>query len=120
MGFISAATLESLRRLDESTFEDRADIISKGRVSDGAGGSIVTPTTQANVPCRRVERQAGESEGQFGGQLVSGLQWIFAFPLGTVISKDDEIVDDDERFAVLSVLGPRTYETARRVIALKK
>lgn len=99
---------------------ETADIISKTRVSDNAGGSTVTTSTQEDVPCRRMENLAGNVEVQLGGKLVSNLQWRFAFPYGTTISEDSEIVQSGQRFAVLGVMSPRSYETCVRVMAVKK
>lgn len=120
MSLIADATLERLRLLDESTMVDRCDIHSKTRVKDNAGGWIVTTVVQNNVPCRRSPNLAGNVETPLGGQLASGLQWLFSFPHDTVIGADDELVMGVERFAVMGVLGPRTYETARQVIAVEK
>lgn len=116
----STAEIASLRLLDETTFDRLVSIISRTRVSDNAGGSTYTETTQTNVPCRRKASDAGEKESQFGGQLFSGLAWQFAFPVGTVITTDDEIVDGAERFAVMAVLGPISFETARIVLCIEK
>lgn len=116
----SATELASLRRLDEATMDRVVDIITRVRVSDDAGGSIYTETTQSNVSCRRSPNLAGNVETSFGGQLESGLQWLFSFPIGTVITRDDEIVDGTQLFAVMGVLGPRTFEMTRQVVATEK
>lgn len=99
---------------------DRANIVSRVRTSDGAGGSLYTETTQSNIPCWRQPSMAGEAEKTFGGQLQSGLQWLFVFPHDTTISNDDEIVYGTERFAVMGVMGSRSLELARRVVAVEK
>ena len=117
---VSTPQLVHLRAEEEKRMVDRADIVTRVRVSDNAGGSIYTTTTQSNVPCWRQAQLAGNVETAFGGQLQSGLQWLFVFPYGTVITNADEIVYGTERFAVLGVLGPRTLELARRVIAVEK
>lgn len=117
---LSAAEIAQLRILDTSTMVDVANIISRVRVSDSAGGSTFTETTQANVPCRRSPNLAGNTEAIFGGQLESGLQWLFSFPFGTAITNDDEIVQGPERFAVMGVLGPRTFEASRQVVAVER
>lgn len=125
---ISTVQLADLRRREQNTMDRLVSIISRVRVSDNAGGSTFTEVTQVNVPCRRSPNLAGNTETPFGGQLQSGLQWLFSFPVGTVISRDDEIVDgaipdvedSGERFAVMGVLGPRSFELARRVIAVEK
>lgn len=117
---ITTAQLTHLRRLEQSTMVDSADIISRSRTPDGAGGSTLNESTQSDVPCRRMPNLAGNTEVPFGGQLQSGLQWQFAFPYDTVIGNDDEIVYGSERFAVMGTLGPRTLETARRVICVEK
>lgn len=99
---------------------DTCDIITRVRVSDNAGGYTYTETTLEDVPCWREANLAGNVETPFGGQLQSGLQWMFAFPYDTPVTNDDEIVYGTERFAVLGVLGPRTLELARRCIATEK
>jgi hypothetical protein len=117
---VSTPQLADLRRREEARMVDTADIVTRVRVSDNAGGSLYTVTTQSDVPCWRQAQLAGNVETAFGGQLQSGLQWLFVFPYGTVISNADEIVYGDERFAVLGVLGPRTLELARRVVCVEK
>lgn len=117
---ITTAQLTHQRSLETARMVDTCNIVSKSRVADGAGGSTLTETTQSGVACYREPNLAGNTETPFGGQLRSGLQWKFAFPYGTSISNDDEIVYGSERFAVMGTLGPRTYETARRVIAVEK
>lgn len=114
------AQLAYLRRVEESTMVRLVSIVHKTRVSDNAGGSTYTETTQANVPCRRTPNLAGNVETQFGGQLFSGLQWLFTFPHDTIVSNDDDIVDGTERFSVLGVLGPKTFNTGLRVMAVEK
>lgn len=120
MPLVSAPQLAHMRRQDESRMVDTCNIISRTRISDNAGGSTYTETTLSNVPCYRKANLAGNVETQFGGRLFSGLTWLFVFPYGTAISNDDEIVYGSERFAVMGVMGPRTLETARRVIATEK
>lgn len=117
---LTTPQLTHLRTLERARMVDSADIVSRSRVSDNAGGSTVTTSTQSALPCYRQPNRAGNKEAQFGGQLQSGLQWLFAFPYDTAIGNDDEIVYGSERFAVMGTLGPRTYETAKRVIAIKK
>ena len=117
---IPPAQLVELRLREASTMVDTADIISFTRTSDNAGGSTYTESVQSDVPCRREPNLAGNTETPFGGQLQSGLQWRFSFPHGTTIGTDDEIVYGTERFAVMGVLGPRTYELTREVIATEK
>lgn len=117
---LSAPQLADLRRRERATLVDSADIIGRTRTTDSAGGSTYVESVQSDVPCRRSPNLAGNVETPFGGQLQSGLQWLFVFPYDTTISNDDEIVYGSERFAVLGVLGPRTYELARRVMAVEK
>lgn len=119
---VSSVQLADLRRRETATMTDLADIISRTRVSDNAGGSLLVVSTQSDVPCRRSPNLAGNTETQFGGQLVSGLQWLFVFPYGTEITTDDEVVylASNEHFAVMGVLGPRTLELCRRIICVEK
>lgn len=116
---ISAVQLAHMRRIERTRMVDTCDIISRTRVASGAGGSILTESTQEDVPCYRQPNLAGNTETPFGGQLQSGLQWLFVFPHDTTIGNDDKIVYGSETFAVMGTLGPRTYETARRVIAVE-
>lgn len=117
---ISTRQLADLRRREVARMVDTCSIISRVRVSDNAGGTTYTETTQSNVPCYRQPNLAGNTETPFGGQLQSGLQWKFVFPYGTTIGNDDEIVYGAERFAVMGTLGPRTLELCRRVIAVER
>lgn len=98
----------------------RVTIVSRTRVSDNTGGFDFAETVQENVLCKRAPNLAGNVENQMGGQLFSGLQWVFTFPLGTAVKNDDEIIDGDERFSVLGVTFPETFATAHRVFAIEK
>jgi hypothetical protein len=117
---LSSVQLARLREREEARMVDTCNIVSRTRVSDNAGGNTYTETTTEDVPCWRQPGMAGEAESLFGGQLLSGLQWLYVFPYGTAISADDEIIYGTERFEVMGVLGPRTLELARRVIAVEK
>lgn len=117
---ISAPQLTHLRAMEETRMDRRVNIVSRTRVSNNAGGSTTVISTQSNVRCWRQANLAGNVETSFGGQLESGLQWLFVFPYGTVIGNDDEIVDGSERFAVMGTLGPRSLELCRRIIATEK
>lgn len=117
---LSTTQLAALRAEERATMVDVCDIISRTRDSDNAGGYTYTEVVLADVPCRRTPNLAGDVETPFGGQLKSGLQWVFAFPYGTNITTDDEIVMGDERFSVMGVMGPRSYELTRRVLAMEK
>jgi hypothetical protein len=117
---LSTVQLADLRRREEARMVDRCSIVRRTRVSDNAGGYTYTETTTSNVPCWREANLAGNVETPFGGQLQSGLQWMFAFPYDTTITTDDVIVYGAESFEVMGVLGPRTLELARRVIAVEK
>lgn len=114
------AQLAYHRRVNESTMVRLVGIVRKTRVSDNAGGNVYSETVVPNVPCRRRPQLAGNVETQQGGQLYSGLQWQFSFPHDTVLSNDDEIVDGAERFLVMGVLGPKTYESSRRAICIER
>ena len=116
---ISAAQLTHERRIEAAAMTDTCTITTKTRTSSGAGGSIVTPVTQT-VACRAEPRLANAAETEFGGQMLTGLQWDFFLPYGTAITTDAEIVYQDQTFAVMTVLGPRTDEVSVQVIAQGK
>lgn len=117
---VSDVQLADLRRRELARMVDTCTIVSRTRTEDEALGYTIVETLQENVPCYRKANLAGNTETPFGGQLQSGLNWLFVFPYGTVITTDDEIIYGTERFAVMGVLGPRTLELARRVIAIEK
>lgn len=117
---VSPNQLAQLRAAEVNRMVDLCSIIHRDRVEDDSGGRSVVTTQVDNVPCWREENLAGNTEQPFGGRLVSGLQWLFVLPYGTVIENDDEILYGSERFAVMGVLGPRSLELARRVIAVEK
>lgn len=116
---ISAAQLAMERRTEVAAMVDTCTITSRTRTSDGAGGSTLTEATQT-VACRAEPRIANSAETEFGGQLLTGLQWDFVFPYDTTVDTDDEITYQGQRFGVMTVLGPRTNETARRVICVER
>ncbi len=114
------AQLDYFRRLEESTMDRRVSIMRKVKASDNAGGTQFTSSRVDDVPCRRTPNLAGNVEQQFGGRLFSGLQWLFTFPVGTEITNADDVIDGNERFSVLGVLGPKSHETAVRVMCTEK
>ena len=114
------AQLDYFRRIEESTMDRRVTIRRKVRTASNTGGTRFTEELIHDVPCRRVENLAGNVESQFGGRIVSGLQWRFTFPHDTEITNSDEIIDGLEEFSVMGVLGPKSFETGRAVIAVEK
>jgi hypothetical protein len=90
------------------------------RTPDDSGGWTDTPTLGAAVPCRVAPLGAGRSgspeeiiAGRMG--LVEG--WVVTLPVGTALTEADVLLHNGDRpLQVVSVLAPRSYDMATRVL----
>ena len=90
------------------------------RTPDDSGGWTEVPTLGAAVPCRVAPLGAGRAgspeeivAGRMG--LVEG--WVVTVPVGTVLNEADVVVVNGTRpMQVASILAPRSYDMASRVL----
>ena len=115
---LSSAELVALRAAQAATFDQSAVIERKALVLDGGGGSTQTVTT-ASSPCRIApEMDAGE-EKDVAGRVGLARRWLITFPAETDVRESDAVVVAGVRYQVVSVMGPRSFETARQVRAVR-
>lgn len=113
--------LEAARDAWDSLMPDTLQRQTVERVPDGSGGYTETPTLGAAVPTRVAPLGAGNSgspEEILAGRLGLVEAWVVTVPVGTTLDEADTIVINGTRpMQVVSVLAPRSYDQATRVLA---
>lgn len=117
----SAATMTTLRNLQESSFTETATIVDpKGTpTSDGAGGTTYTPATLGTELCRVKAMNLARAEAVLGGQLRGTIPYEIALPLDTVARETHQIVVNGVTYEVVALWGPSTYGTTTKAICMK-
>ena len=106
-----------MRATLDASLPDTATVSRDTEVSDGAGGWTVTTATSGPVACRVAP--AGGREAVIAGKLDSVAAWTITLPALTDVTAKDRIVVGARTFEVAAVLGPRSWEIARRVLCLE-
>lgn len=99
---------------------DTLQVVTTERTPDGAGGYTETPTLGDPVPTRVAPlgaSRSGSPEEIIAGRLGLAEAWVVTVPVGTTIDEADTIVINGTRpMQVASVLAPRSYDMATRVL----
>ena len=121
MAIFTAAELSALAEFQEESFIATCDIVRDTRVSNGAGGSTLTPVTVGDdVPCRVRAMSLARAEAILGRKLVDTLPWQIALPLDTDVRNQDRIVTGGDTYDVLTIWGPGTYQTTTKAICVRR
>ena len=90
------------------------------RTPDDSGGWTEAPTLGAAVPCRVAPLGAGRSgspEEIIAARMGLIEAWVVTVPVGITLSESDVVVINGDRpMQVSSVLAPRSYDMATRVL----
>lgn len=119
---LTSAELTALRATQALTL-DLTAVITRGggTTSDGAGGTVQTAaTTVATVACRLAPAQTADREALVAGGLQAQAAWRIAVPQGTDVRRTDRLTIGTRVFEVISVYGPRSYETARVALCVER
>lgn len=112
---ITTAELAAMRAIQQETMTQTATIQRTTLTTTGLGGKAESTTTVADdVPCRVAPSRRMADLQRVAGRLRDGTPWRITFPAGQDVREKDRItIDDGRQFAVLSVEGAWTVETAR-------
>jgi len=110
--------LASIRRAADRMLPDTCVIQRVTRTPDGAGGSTETWATVATMACRVSPAGQGD-EHLFGGRLASVSGYVVTLPAETDVAAVDRIAWGGRTLEVAGVVGPRSYEVSRRVVAVE-
>ena len=119
---LSAAELASLRATVEASLPDTAAIHRPNRVSDGQGEyKEGTPATiaVATVKCRVSPAGKSAEERIIADRLGQAMAWAITVPPETDVKRTDRVIVNGRTFEVAQILGPRSYEVSRRVVAIE-
>lgn len=115
---ISAADLASMRTSLTESMPDSCQVRRNAPTPDGAGGQIDAESTVATVACRisPLSRSDRLAELEIADRLTAVASWLITLPAGTDVTEKDRILSGVRTFEVASVLGPRTWELAVRLV----
>lgn len=121
---IPTAELDAMQAVLDETMPDTAIIYKPVRTADNSGGFTEALVPGAPVECRIAPLAGGvggaTAEVIMAGRVGTAEAWIVSFPADTdVASTDSFITSGDRAFEVAVVLGPRTWEISRRVVAVE-
>jgi hypothetical protein len=109
--------LAVMRQREEATLTDAATITRATRVSDGMGGYTATWATAGTANCRYTPFKYQMVPQNIADALANITAWTVKFAIGTDIQLHDHIAVSGHAMEVMSVIGPKTVEITRNVLA---
>lgn len=137
MELVDSAVLDSLREQARSTMTETAYVLRASKISDGAGGRILTRSIVAQTICRVGHTGNGRADVSIVAEQLKGrVPYILTFPVDDDVYSQDQVmvVSDNQqmplplllgattsarKFLVIAPVGPRSFEVARRVICVE-
>lgn len=116
--FLPSSTLAELATISESALDRMALVVTRVRVPDGRGGWSETETT-VEVPCRVYPPRQRSLEEAGARGILSVTLWELAFPLGTPLTTNADVVVDDRRYNLEAVLSDHTFQVMTRALATR-
>jgi SPP1 family predicted phage head-tail adaptor len=107
-----------LRSLAEGFMPESAEIQRPTDTTTGDGTSR-TWATVATVSARLSPNGNTAQERDLAAQLQAVTTWRIAVPVSTDVTPKDRVVISGRTFEVAGVLGPRSYEAERILIAVE-
>jgi hypothetical protein len=116
---ISAADLSSMRDTLDGSLPDSADVHRRTSSSNGALGSTDTwaPVGTYAVRVSPLGRSDRLAELEVAARLAAVTSWILTFPDHADVTERDRVFVGARDFELASILGPRSWELGRRVMA---
>lgn len=112
--------LEAARGAWNELMPDTLQVEHYAHTEDGEGGWTSAPTLGPSVAARVAPLGGGRSgspEQVIAARLGLLEGWVVTVPVGTVINeKDTVLIGGVRRLQVTSVLAPRSYDQATRVL----
>ena len=113
---INANDLQSMQTTATSSLDLPCQIQRAAKASDGYGGFSETWATIATVNCNMAQPTAALMQ-QYAQKLGNQKLFMVRLPANQDVKRDDQLIIASDTLRVQAVLTPRTYETARRVLA---
>ena len=118
---LTTAEMAIMRSTQQGRFDRTATIVRAGTgTDDGAGGRLDSPPLTATVPCSVRPRNSAQPEKVAGAMIQPATQFDITFPALTDVRPEDEVTIEGRTYAVVSVYGPASRETARMVLAVER
>lgn len=86
------------------------------QVSDDMGGHTDTWAAAGTVACRVSPYPLRPGEEVVGGRVLGLDTWVVTLPAETTVSERDRIATGGRSFEIVSVMAPRSWELARRLL----
>lgn len=113
---LSDGEMAAMRATLIESFPDTCDVIRAALVRDDQGGATATyAPVESGVPCRVAPAGLTPDEREMAARLGGAVTWTLTVPVDTDISAADRVDVAGRVFEVAGVLGPRSWEVARRV-----
>lgn len=113
---ISDADLADMRATLAASLPDMGTIQRVQSVSDDMGGHTDTWAAAGTVACRVSPYPLRPDEREVAGRVLGLDTWVVTMPAETVISERDRVATGGRSFEVVSVMAPRSWEVARRLL----
>ena len=107
--------VDLLSPLAASAMPDSCVIQTRITSGDGYGGTTLTYTASAPIPCRVFTHPRPVDERDAEGRLESIVRWMAALPAGTAITAKDRLLCNGVQYEVAGVIAPQSFEVQRLV-----
>lgn len=112
--------LAEMRACQDAALPDTCTLYRPAATADGAGGATVALATLASdVACRVAPIGRSPAERLWAERIAPDMGWTITLPALTDVRADDRIGHNALSYQVLGVLAPGSWETARRVAAVR-
>ena len=117
---LTSAELTAMRAVQSAALPDSCTIQRPTYTTTDAGGSRPSGyKTIATVACA-VSILSRESERVVLGAYSDGPQYLFVLPYGTSYLMTDVILYGSDRYSILGKLGGGAWDTALRLVAVRR
>jgi head-tail adaptor len=113
---ISAPDLAAMQATANASMDTSIHVQAVTRTSDGAGGFTETWATVATVN-GNLAQPTGQMMQNYDFLIGPLATWLVRVPVGTVISRDNQLVIGSLTLRVQVVLQPQSYQTSMRLLA---
>lgn len=102
---LTLAQVEAMAATRAATLTSTAQVVRLSRTQGISGGETVTRAAIATVACRR-DPASPRSEKVIGAREAGVVAWDVHLPVGTDVTRADELVVDGRTLGVVAVIAP--------------
>lgn len=113
---ISAADLAAMQATANASMDTSIAIQAVNRTSDGAGGFTESWATSSTVN-GNLAQPTGQMMQNYDFLIGPLATWMVRLPVGTSVSRDNQLVIGSLTLRVQVVLQPQSYQTSMRLLA---